>query len=84
VQSAIADAMRRNTATKKATMSVQARVWADSTGRITRAQLVNSTGDAALDAALKNDILTGLQLSEAPPSDMPMPINLRLNARKPN
>lgn len=84
VQSAVAEAMRRNSATKKATMSVNARVWADPTGRITRAQLVTSTGDASLDSALKNDILTGLQLSEPPPSDLPMPINLRLNARKPN
>jgi TonB family protein len=83
VQSTIADALRRNSATRNASLSIQVRVWADANGRITRAQLVGSSGNPAVDAAIKNQILTGLQLSQAPPADMPMPINLRITARKP-
>ena len=84
VQSAVADALRRNSRTKSAQMTVVARVWADATGRITRAQIKGSSGDSALDQAIADEILTGLQLSEPPPSDMPMPINLRLTARRNN
>ena len=32
---------------------------------------------------IRNQVLTGLQLPQAPPADMPMPINLRITARKP-
>lgn len=83
VQSTIADALRRNSSTRKAVLNLQVRIWADADGRITRAQLVGTSGDPAVDAALKNQILTGLQLPQAPPAGMPMPINLRITARKP-
>jgi TonB family protein len=59
------------------------KVWADSSGRITRAQLVGSSGNPAVDQAIRNSVLNGLQLPQGPPADMPMPINLRISARKP-
>jgi outer membrane biosynthesis protein TonB len=83
VQSSIRDALGRNSTTRSATLSLQVRVWADSNGRITRAQLIGSSGNASVDQAIRNQILTGLQLPQAPPPDMPMPINLRITARKP-
>ncbi len=83
VQRRIADAMRDNSATREATLSVKVRVWADNSGRITRAELVGSTGDGSLDETLRNQVLTGLQVSEGPPDGMPMPILLRLTARRP-
>jgi len=46
-------------------------------------ELSGSTGEPALDAALKNQVLNGLQLQEPPPSDMPLPIVMRLTARRP-
>jgi TonB family protein len=64
-------------------MSVQVKVWADANGRITRAQLVGTSGNPAVDQSIKGQVLTGLQLPQAPPADMPMPINLRITARKP-
>lgn len=78
----IADAMRRHDRLKHSTMSITARVWIDSTGRITRAT-TQSTGDAALDAALRDEILSGMQLSGPPPEGMKMPVNLKLSARRP-
>jgi protein TonB len=80
--SRIADAMRRHNRLKHSSMSIRASVWIDSTGRIIRAE-TQSTGDAALDAALRNDILNGMQLSGPPPEGMKMPVNLKLNARRP-
>ena len=83
VQTSIADALRRNSSTRNAILNLQVRVWADSNGRITRAQLVGTSGNPAVDGAIKNQILTGLQLPQAPPADMPMPITMRVTARKP-
>ena len=84
VQSRIGQALRNHRKTRSAGLSLQVRIWPDSTGRVTRAQLVGSTGDAALDLALKDEVLTGLQLQEPPPAGMPMPILMRLSARRPN
>ena len=82
VQSGIGDALRRNPKTREAVLNHKVRIWPDNTGRITRAKLENSTGDAAMDAAI-TAVLTGVQLAEAPPSGMPAPILLRLSARRP-
>ena len=84
MQNKIADALRQNASIRKSRMTAEVRIWADSNGRITRVTLVKSTGDATLDNALKSEALTGLQLTEAPPKDMPMPITLSLSARRPN
>ena len=83
VQTTIAQALRENPATRSAAMTLQVRVWPDANGRITRVQLVGTSGNPAVDQAIKDQILTGLQLPQAPPADMPVPIVLRITARKP-
>ena len=83
VQAKIADALRSNNRTRSASLSVQVRVWPDSSGRITRAQLAGSSGDPSVDSAIQNEILNGLQLPGPPPEGMPLPIQLRLTARRP-
>lgn len=82
VQSAVTNAMRQNSTTRSAVMSVEVKIWADNLGRVTRAQLGRSTGNPDLDRALREEVLGNLRLPEPPPADMPMPINLRLTARK--
>ena len=77
------EALSRNPRTQNASFNIKARIWADAGGRVTRAKLVESTGDSSLDAVLKNEILTGFQLKEPPPDGMPMPIVMRLSARRP-
>jgi protein TonB len=84
VQTAIGDALRQNVRTRNADLRIEVRVWPDVTGRITRAALAGTSGDPAIDAVLRDDILTGLQLREPPPKDMPLPIVMRLTARRPN
>jgi protein TonB len=83
VQTRVQQALQRNRKTRSASVSVNVRVWPDVNGRINRAQLANSTGDPLLDAAIRDEVLTGLQLEQPPPSDMPAPITLRLAARRP-
>ena len=82
VQSSIRDALSRNPVTRSATLSIQVRIWVDANGRVTRAQLVGSSGNPSVDQAIKNQVLNGLLLPQPPPPDLPMPINLRLTARK--
>jgi outer membrane biosynthesis protein TonB len=77
-------AMQRNRKTRSANLSVDVRVWPDSSARIARAQLTRSTGDPNLDNALRDEVLTGLQLQEPPPAGMPVPIVLHLTARQPH
>lgn len=83
VQTRIQQALQRNRKTRSASLSVQVRVWPDAGGRINRAQLASSTGDPLLDTAIRDEVLTGLQLEQPPPADMPAPITLRLAARRP-
>ena len=83
VQNRIQEALRNHRQTRNANLRVEVCVWPDQAGRITRAQLVSSTGDAAVDNALKNEVLVGLQLQEPPPRGMPTPIVLRVTARRP-
>ena len=82
VQNRVRDALTSNPRTRNASLSVVARIWLDSSGRITKARVAGS-GDPALDAAVQNDVLTGLQLTEAPPGDMPLPIVMRIGLKRP-
>lgn len=84
VQSHIAGTLRQHRKTRASSMNIKVRIWADSSGRISRAALAGSTGDPDLDRALTDEILTGLVLPEPPPEDMPMPIVMRISARRPN
>ncbi|WP_315766464.1 MULTISPECIES: TonB family protein [unclassified Bradyrhizobium] len=82
VQAQMESALRGNNKTRNAIMQVRIRLWAESTGRVSRVQLVSSTGDAELDSAIRDE-LARLTLREPPPKDMPMPIDTRVTARRP-
>jgi hypothetical protein len=84
VQKTVSDAMHRNNKTRTANIKmIQVRIWPDRNGRITRASLDTTTGDSKLDDAIRDQVLTGLQLQEPPPQGMPAPIVLRLTAHRP-
>ena len=84
VQSRVVEALGKHRRTRSASLSVKVRIWADNTGRITRATLEGTSGDPAIDRAIQSEILNGLQLQEPPPEDMPMPIVMRITAKRPN
>jgi outer membrane biosynthesis protein TonB len=75
------EAFRRHKRMSAASARVELRVWTDTAGRISRVQLIRSTGDIELDAAIQS--VVGLKLREAPPRDIPMPMIARLTARRP-
>jgi protein TonB len=77
-------ALLSNLKTNRLVAALQIRLWADSSGRVIRVALNPSTGDAEIDAVIRNEVLGGLLLREPPPKDMPMPIVARWTARRPN
>jgi hypothetical protein len=83
VQKAIAGAVRANAKTRTSTMSVTVRIWPDASGRIAKARVTGDSIDPDTRATLENEVLTGLQLSDPPPADMPLPIVMRLTAQRP-
>ena len=83
VQRQVGEALRNNRQTRNTGFQKDMRLWLDLTGRVTRAQLSGSTGDASLDNVIKDQVLTGLQLQEPPPQGMPMPIVIRVTAKRP-
>jgi len=81
VQRAVQDALGRNRTLAQAEFTNRIKIWADATGRVIRIKLELSTGNVAVDQAI-SEALDGLQLKEAPPGDMPMPILMRIVARR--
>lgn len=79
----VESAMKRHPATRNASFpACRVALWVDGSGLITRAKLLDSTGDATTDRAITAQILTGSR-HEAPPADMKQPIVMRLSARRP-
>jgi len=77
--------LEANSKTNKANFhGLKTRIWADKMGRIIKATVSGTTGDPAVDDALKNEVLAGLQLPEPPPDGMPMPIVLRVSEERAN
>lgn len=77
----IEDAFRHHKQLTSASARVELRVWVDPDGRISKVQLVRSTGDPKVDEAIQS--VVGLRLREPPPRDIPMPMVARLTARRP-
>jgi outer membrane biosynthesis protein TonB len=84
VQQQIEAALRANAKTRNVVLQVQIRLWADGTGRVSRVQLMSSTGDPEIDALIRGEVFAGLTLREPPPADMPMPMVARISARRPS
>jgi TonB family protein len=80
VQSAVEAGMRANAKTSGKPFEVRCEIWVDAKGHVTRVQLTKPSGDADLDAALRNEVLPRLTLP-APASDMPMPVKGHITAR---
>lgn len=61
--------------------SVNIRLWLDGKGAVTRVALASSTGDNALDRELQKLLGSMEKVAEAPPADMPQPVQIRLVSR---
>jgi protein TonB len=80
VASDLEDAFRKKGKLMSASTRVELRVWTEPNGRISRVQLVRSTGDRDWDEAIQS--IVGSRVMEPPSQDIPMPMILRLTARR--
>ncbi len=83
IQRTLQEALQNNPKLRNANFRSMAAVWLDSSGRITRVRLSESTGTSRENQEVQSTAV-GLRLYESPPADMPMPVRIRLAFRKPN
>ena len=81
VSAAFQQALARDKALKGKNYKVVVKVWIDSGGKIERAALLDSTGDVHADEVLKQALNSMRALREAPPTDMPQPVKVRVTSR---
>ena len=81
VNSAVQAALAREPVLKNKNYKVIVKVWIDSGGNVTRAALVDSTGDARVDEVLKEALKEMRALRDSPPADMPQPMKIRVTSR---
>lgn len=74
----IKEALEKNPSTKTAVIDNGIRIWVDKNGRITRIKPLGSTTNVAS----LEQVLIGLQTSQAPPLGMPSYIDFKIKARK--
>jgi len=79
--SAFQQALARDKTLKGKNYKVMVKVWIDSSGKVTRSALVDSTGDARADEVLKEALNSMRALRDAPPADMPQPVKIRVTSR---
>jgi protein TonB len=61
--------------------SVNVRLWLAGDGAVTRVALASSTGDRELDRTLEGLLADMQRVGEAPPSDLPQPVQIRIVSR---
>lgn len=66
---------------RKRAYSVNVRLWLDGTGGVTRVALSSSTGDHDLDRELQTLLGSMEKVAQAPPADMPQPVQIRIVSR---
>lgn len=81
LNSAFQAALGREKALKNRNYKVIVKVWIGIDGQVTRAALVDSTGDARADEVLKAALKGMRALRDGPPADMPQPMKIRVTSR---
>lgn len=81
VSGAFQQALARDKTLKGKNYKVVVKVWIDSSGKVTRSALVDSTGDARADEVLKEALNNMRALRDVPPADMPQPVKIRVTSR---
>jgi protein TonB len=81
LQRHLQEELNRNRKLRQSDYRVNLRVWLRGDGSVRRAELVQSTGNPAIDELLEQTLLQVAGMREAPPENMPQPIRIRVTAR---
>ncbi len=82
VSTEIQQALENNPVTRRAAAGLVVRIWISASGAVTRVELEKSSGNAAMDNAIQNKVLSGLTFYPPPP-DTPMPVEMSLTGEQP-
>jgi hypothetical protein len=82
VQGSIEAAFCRQPLTAPGAYRIEFSFWIDPVGRVSRAQLLGSTGERARDRTIAG-LLDGLAIDRPPPPDMPQPVVMAISPRGP-
>jgi protein TonB len=80
MQKSIRDELARNEKLRKGEYKAVVAIWISQDGRVERFELLGSSGEPVVDAALKK-VLGSIRQFDEPPSDMPQPVKLRISSR---
>jgi protein TonB len=81
VQAQVQEYLQRNEKLRAADYRVVLKLWFGRDGRVERFELVNGSGNAELDRNLKLAMDEMPRLKQAPPTDLPQPLKLRVTSR---
>ena len=81
IQSDISSALSDVEDIRKDRYTAVVRLWIGKGGEVNRVELVQSTGKHALDKKLQVALSDVRHISEAPPEELPQPIELRIHSR---
>ncbi len=81
VKDRIIDALEDEQAARRGSYSVMVKVWVRPDGTVTQARLATSTGDTDRDRIIENALQRLGSIGQAPPPNLPQPINLRIVSR---
>lgn len=80
---AIQQAVQRDERINRLAFEVRVDIWMDTDGRLTRAQLVNSTGSEKTDAALADALRAMPAVDVPPPASTHFPLRVLIRGRRP-
>lgn len=81
VKSSIEEALAAQKELSQAQYKVVVFVWLALDGKVERAELQSGSGDSTTDNSIKAALQDLKSIGEAPPSDMPLPIKLRVTSK---
>jgi protein TonB len=80
LQKNIRDELSRNEKLRKGEYKALVALWISRNGSVERFELLSSSGEPEVDAAMKK-VLSLIKQFEEPPADMPQPVKLRISSR---
>ena len=81
VKNQILEQLNTEKQARRGEYSLMVRVWVRSDGSIDRVRVIEGSGNRERDQAIETALSRMGRLSQAPPADMPEPINLRIVSR---
>jgi TonB family protein len=80
LQKIIRDELSRNDKLRKGEYKAVVAIWLNRNGSVDHFEMLGSSGEPDIDAAMKK-VLSAIKQFDEPPSDMPQPVKLRISSR---